>query len=106
MEAQTQLLHDSMVPAENDWPSVPQETPRAHADNDGTTAMSVDEPLLEKTADSGDNDGLSMDVIAAAQALEGLRAGNESFQHWLNLCSKLLYRFYASSIKATYGFST
>lgn len=106
MEAQTQLSHDSMVPAENDWPSVPQGTPRAHAGNDETTAMSVDEPLLEKNTDDGNTDGHSMDVIAAAQALEGLRAGNESSPHWLNLRSKLLYRFYASSIKATHGFST
>lgn len=106
MEAQTQLSHGSMVPAENDWPSVPQETPRVYADNDGTTAMSLDEPSLEKNTDSGNTDGLSMDVIAAAQALEGLRAGNELSQHWLNIRSKLLYRFYASSIKATYGFST
>lgn len=106
MEAQTHLSHGSLVPAENDWPSVPQETPRAHVGNDETMAMSVDEPLHEKIAGGGDNEGHPMDVIAAAQALEGLRAGNESSQHWLNLRSKLLNRFYASSIETAYGFST
>lgn len=106
MEAQTELSHESMVPAENDWPSVPRETPGAHASNDGTTAMNVDEPLLGKNLDGSNTDGLSMDVIAAAQALEGLRAGNECFEHRLHPGSQLLYRFYASSVTATHSFDT
>lgn len=82
MEAQTRLSRDTVVPAENDWPSVPQETPRANAGNDETTVMDVEELLLGKNSDSRDTDGLSMDDIAAAQALEGLRAGNSSSEHW------------------------
>ena len=106
MEAQTQLSHESVVPAENDWPSVPRETPRAHASNDETTAMNIEEHLLGKSLDGDNTDGLSMDVIAAAQALEGLRAGNESFEHRLHPGSQLLYRFHASSITATHSVDT
>ena len=76
MEAQPRLSHGTVVPAENDWPSVPKETFRAHAGNDETTAMNEEEPLLGKCPDGRDTGGLSMDDIAAAQALEDLRAGN------------------------------
>lgn len=84
MEAQTRLSHDTVVPAESDWPSVPQEPFPAHAGSDETTAMNTDKPLLVENSDNRDTHGLSMDVIAAAQALEDLRAGNEPSEHLLH----------------------
>lgn len=77
MEAQVQLSHASAVPPETDWPSVPQEPFTRHEGVDGPTPMDVVKPPLKDSPDSRSTDGLSMDDIAAAQALEDLRAGNE-----------------------------
>lgn len=77
MEAQTRLPLDSVVPRENDWPSVPQGPFKAHAGENGPSPMNIEKPPLSERLDGRDDDGLSMDDIAAAQALEDLRAGNE-----------------------------
>ena len=78
MEAQARLPLDSVVPPENDWPSVPQEPCKAPAGENGPSPMNIEKPPLGELSNGGrDNGGLSMDDIAAAQTLEDLRAGNE-----------------------------
>jgi hypothetical protein len=77
MEAQVQLSHVSVEPPETDWPAVPNEPFKVHGGVNGSR-LDVVKPPLEESPDSRNTDGLSMDDIAAAQALEGLRAGNES----------------------------
>ncbi len=77
MEAQIQSSHASMVPPENDWPAVPQQPLKARPVDNGLTSINVEAPPLGDAPNSRDDGGLSMDDIAAAQALEDLRAGNE-----------------------------
>lgn len=77
MEAQARLPHVSTVPPENDWPCVPRESFEAHAGESQPTRMIVEKLSLEDSrGGSRDTEGLSMDDIAAAHALEDLRAGN------------------------------
>lgn len=69
----TPITHTSTVPAYEEWPSVPRGPVKDEPRHISPIAVDEDRAIIGMKRDTC---SLSMDDIEAAQALEGLRAGN------------------------------
>lgn len=77
MEAPTvQTPLNGPLPPYEAWPSAPKGTFSPHSQTDITNAMDLDKVMSPDSRERRAASVLSMDDIEAAQALEGLRAGN------------------------------
>ena len=66
--------HTATVPAYEEWPSVPRGPVKDEPRHISPIVVDEDPAIIGMKRDTG---ALSMDDIEAAQALEGLRAGNQ-----------------------------
>lgn len=73
MEASAQPTHTSTVPAYEEWPSAPTGLVKDDSRHASPIVVDADRAVIGMKRDTS---ALSMDDIEAAQALEGLRAGN------------------------------
>lgn len=73
MEAPAEPRHTSTVPSYEEWPSVPTGPVKDESRHVSPMVVDVDRAVIGVKRDTS---ALSMDDIEAAQALEGLRAGN------------------------------
>ena len=79
MEARVSHIESSpAVPAYEEWPSVPAVPLQSMVNDERTLAMDVDELHVNNDRKTRQTSELSMDDIEAAQALEGLRAGEDT----------------------------
>ena len=72
----TLTAHSSTVPAYEEWPSVPRGPVKDESRHISPIVVDQDRATIGMKRDTS---ALSMDDIEAAQALEGLRAGNRSW---------------------------